>query len=198
MPPLPKETRNLYAAVGAMLLVIGFGAGYVTGTERARYAAGAASLATLPSAPHAHAHGGPSGAAGMPPPPRGHTFTGKVDVPPHGDVGHELAAKILGEVACPCGGCSDMSLLECGCDLAKEAEGIAAHLFERGKTGAQVLAQLSERYRFEVPPSVLARVGSVGSGAPSTAPEPAPAGLSGMLEGISRPLDIPTSARPKP
>lgn len=95
-----------------------------------------------------------------------------------------------------------MTLLECTCDLAKEAEGLAAHLFERGKNGAQVLAQLGGRYGFEVPASVLARVESVGaphgSSGASAAPEPRVGGGSLLDLPIERPRDIPTSARPKP
>jgi hypothetical protein len=86
-----------------------------------------------------------------------------------------------------------MSLAECGCDVAKEAEGVAAHLFERGKNGAQVLTQLATRYGFEVPAATLARAEKIGAPhASEPLPEP---GFMGL--GVDRPLDIPTSARPK-
>ncbi len=186
------ETRNLYLAIAGLMLVVGFGAGYIAGTEQVRHSAPAAPPESLAMADV------PRTADGMPEPRRGHTFTGEVDVPPHGELGHKLAGQILGEVACPCGGCTDMTIGECTCDVAREAEGLAAHLFERGKNGAQVLGQLGTRYGFQVPAAVLAKAEKVGAPMASSSGPPAAASGGGLLDLVDRPLDVPTSARPKP
>src|SRR5687767_9407982 len=126
----PERTRIL--AVGTVALAVGFGGGYLAGMEQSRQV----SLpATTAPADHVHQHAPVGGPGAMPEPRTGHTFTGQVDVPPHGELGHTLAAKVLGEIECPCGGCENMTVAECTCDVAKEVEGTAAHLFERGKDG---------------------------------------------------------------
>ena len=88
-----------------------------------------------------------------------------------------------------------MTVAECTCDVAKEVEGTAAHLFERGKDGRQVLTQIAARWRFEIPERVLARAEAVGA---PHASETAPAKDGFMGLGVDRPLDVPTGARPKP
>lgn len=119
---------------------------------------------------------------------RGHSFTGDIQVPPHGEKGHSLAASVLAGAACPCGGCAGMWLLECGCDTAREIEGLAAHLLERGRPPEEVLAQLGRQY------------GLVTAAAPPAALPSLPdalSGLSGVVPGpaVRGPVDVPTGAR---
>lgn len=178
MTPTP---RTLAAA--AALVLAGFAGGFVAGRESSRHASGA------PPAEELHAHGvggGPSehGVA------RGHTFSGNVEVPPHGEEGHALAASLLAGAACPCGGCGGEPLLTCGCDTAKEIEGLAAHLLERGRPREEVAAQLRSHYGLAL----------AASAAPGAAPRNLDGpldDLSGLLEGRPRgPIDVPSSARP--
>ncbi len=210
---MSKQTdpRPLYAVIGGLLLLVGFGAGYIAGSE-GRGDRDAAPRGTAPHGPMAGTEaaraagitGPPGGAAGATHgQKRGHTFTGKVDVPAHGEPGHTLAQSVLAGLACPCGGCSDMVVTECGCDTAKEIEGLTAHLLERGSRGDEVLAQVAGHYALEVAPSVLAAAArySLSGAPPSVSGGDIPEDVSRILQkpagaGVSRPRDIPTSARP--
>ena len=223
---------NRLLAIGAGLLAIGFVAGYVVGSDQ-----GSRGSAGLPAAPFANAPfaqgamgagegaasaGAPSSAlaggdlapAVLPPPHKGHTFTGQVNVPPHSEEAHQLADTLIAGITCPCGGCQNMKLGECGCDTAKEVGGYAAHLLERGKHGDEVLKQLEPRYGFTVDESLLARAKGVflanaaaaemppAGGDASAAPVPgdngvgALAALAGGGATVQRLVDVPSSARP--
>lgn len=209
----PSDTRVLYAVMGGLLLLVGFGAGYIAGAE-------SRSRAVEPG-PRAAPHGKMAGteaalAMGITGPPgapasaggaahgarRGHVFTANPDVPAHGEAGHALAQRVLAGLGCPCGGCSDMVVTECGCDTAKEIEGLTAHLLERGSRGDEVLAQVAGHYALEVPPAVLAAAARLAlSGEDVGGSSGIPEDVSRMLQkpagpGVTRPRDIPTSARP--
>ena len=216
----PADTRVLYAVIGGLLLLVGFGAGYIAGSEgrgrdretRPRGAphgtmAGTEAARTAGITGPPGGNGGASGAGhGQ---KRGHTFTGNIDVPAHGEPGHALAQQVLAGLACPCGGCSDMVVTECGCDTAKEIVGLTAHLLERGSRGDEVLAQVAGHYALDVPPAVLEEASQLSlSGAPPrTTPALGPGSgipddVSRILQkpagaNVTRPADVPTSARPK-
>lgn len=186
VPAATSPSRPL--VIGGALLLAGFAAGFFAGQESMRQS-GAAPPAAVASDPHAgHSHG-PEDAASVGPasiPGRtGHTFTGELNVPPHGEKGHGLAQSLLAGATCPCGGCQGMKLLECGCDTAREVEGLAAHLLERGKPSSEVLAQLTQHF------------GLVASGGSPVAPS----GLDGLADafrtkpGIQGPANVPSSAR---
>ena len=198
MSVTPVANSNRLAVIGGVLLLSGFGAGFFAGRESLRQSGTAPAVAGHAEAdPHAgHDHAatepaGPMGEASMPA-RKGHTFTGEINAPPHGPEGHKLAQSLLAGAACPCGGCQGMMLLECGCDMAREVEGLAAHLLERGKPTAEVLAQLSEHYG----------LASSGSTTPGTASSGAalPDGLDGLADafrgpGVRGPAEVPSSAR---
>lgn len=119
----------------------------------------------------------------------GHTFTGEINAPPHGEAGHGMAASLLAGATCPCGGCDHMLVLECGCDLSREIEGLAAHLLERGKPEAEVLAQLSSHFGLAAPGRSRGSIAAPGDG------------LDGLADALSKkpaiggPADVPSSAR---
>lgn len=175
MTPAPRTL-----AVAAALVVAGFAGGFVAGRESTRHPP------PLSAAEAAHVHGEGTRFHGV---ARGHTFTGEVQVPPHGEVGHALAASLLAGAACPCGGCGGEPILSCGCDTAREIEGLAAHLLESGRPREEVAAQLRSHYGLVVV--------SAPAAPPRVAPGGALEGLSGVLEGRVRgPVDVPSSARP--
>ena len=191
---------NRSLLLGGGLLLLGFGVGFVVGQESTRH--GRASAPVAEADPHAgHDHGpvaGPVAAGGGMSPavmPRrtGHTFTGEISVPPHGDAGHRLASSLLAGAACPCGGCQGMLVLECGCDMAREIEGLAAHLLERGRAPSEVAAQLQSHYGLAL----------AAPGAASRRAAPSPDPLSGLAEAfenaagaeVGGPADVPTGAR---
>jgi hypothetical protein len=190
----PETNPRRLLIFGGVLLLSGFIAGFFAGQESMRQVA-AAPLMPIAAAPddHAgHSHGPEEGEAAMGPatiPARDgkHTFTGEINVPPHGEKGHGLAQTLLAGTTCPCGGCQGMQLLECGCDTAREVEGLAAHLLERGKPETEVLAQLSEHFGLVAPRA---------SRTPGAA-----SGLEGLSEafrtmpGIQGPANVPSSAR---
>lgn len=122
----------------------------------------------------------------------GHTFTGEINAPPHGEAGHGMAATLLAGATCPCGGCDHMLVLECGCDLSREIEGLAAHLLERGKPEREVLAQLNAHFGLVAPGASRTRATTVA---------PPADGLDGLADAFSKsptiggPADVPTGAR---
>lgn len=188
-PLQPSPSRPL--VIAGVLLLAGFAAGFFAGQESMRQV-GAAPLPLAAPDPHAgHSHGPANGEGAVAsvgpasiPARKGHTFTGELNVPPHGEKGHGLAQTLLAGATCPCGGCQGMALLECGCDTAREVEGLAAHLLERGKPGAEVVAQLTQHFNYVAP------------GAPTS-----PSGLDGLSDalrtrtGIQGPANVPSSAR---
>lgn len=190
---MPPASPNRPAILGGVLLLAGFGAGFFAGRESLRQSGGAPVVAghgladADPHAGHDHPTTEPAGAiaeASMPA-RKGHTFTGEINAPPHGPEGHKLAQSLLAGATCPCGGCQGMMLLECGCDMSREVEGLAAHLLERGKPAAEVLAQLSQHY------------GLAAGAAPAAA---LPDGLDGLADAfrgpaIRGPAEVPSSAR---
>lgn len=204
--------------VGVLVLAVGFVAGYLVGSD------GSHGAPTPLAAPFANANAPTSAGlapAVVPPPHKGHTFTGDVQVPPHSEDAHQLADTLVANVTCPCGGCEKMKIGVCQCDTAKEVAGFAAHLLERGKRGDEVLTQLTPRYGLVLDEAVLAQARTLAladpqlleEGAPhvhSSEAAPGPAGpgssafdgLSGLSEianskkPVQRLLDVPTSARP--
>jgi mono/diheme cytochrome c family protein len=84
-----------------------------------------------------------------------------------------------------------MQILECGCDMAREVEGLAAHLLERGKPRDEVAAQLEQHFGL-----VLARGPS-----PTTPMKGAPDALDGLADAFAKesavtgPANVPTGAR---
>lgn len=191
----PETSSSRLVVLGGGLLLAGFAAGFFAGQESMRQS-GATTLAAAPVDEHAGHNHGPAASTGAEPvsvgpasvPARtGHTFTGELNVPPHGEKGHGLAQALLVGATCPCGGCQGMLLLECGCDTAREVEGLAAHLLERGKPDAEVFAQLSEHFGL-----VVARGSAVQVPA---------SGLDGLADafktrpGIQGPANVPSSAR---
>lgn len=206
-PAVTSPNRPL--VIGGALLLAGFAAGFFAGQESMRQVGAAPlPLAAAPD-PHAgHSHGPDDGAQpeaegrrwgseGEAPgnnigpasiPGRsGHTFTGELNVPPHGEKGHGLAQVLLANATCPCGGCEGMRLLECGCDTSREVEGLAAHLLERGKPESEVLAQLTQHFGL---------VAAGGAGGPKKE-----SGFDGLADafkmkpGIQGPANVPSSAR---
>lgn len=181
--------------LGGVLLAAGFVAGFFAGRESLRHESGTTVAA---SGRHAGvdvgAGGGPMTSGAMSPasvPERsGHTFTGEINAPPHGEAGHALAQKLLAGATCPCGGCDHMVLLECGCDTAREIEGLAAHLLERGKSSTEVFAQLNQHF------GLVAPDGARGSVVPAPGD-----GLEGLADAFSKkpsvggPAEVPSSAR---
>ena len=185
----PAETSpNRPLVIGGALLLAGFAAGFFAGQESMRQNGAAPRVATAPVDPHAgHSHG-PEGSESVGPaslPARtGHTFTGELNVPPHGEKGHALAQELLAGAMCPVG--EGTRLLECGCDTSREIEGLAAHLLERGKPREEVLAQLNQHF------GLVAR-GPAAQGSTS--------GFDGLADafqkrpGIQGPANVPSSAR---
>lgn len=187
-PAVTSPNRPL--VIGGALLLAGFAAGFFAGQESMRQVGAAPlPLAAAPD-PHAgHSHGpddaqvGPASIPGR----SGHTFTGELNVPPHGEKGHGLAQVLLANATCPCGGCEGMRLLECGCDTSREVEGLAAHLLERGKPESEVLAQLTQHFGL---------VAAGGAGGPKKE-----SGFDGLADafkmkpGIQGPANVPSSAR---
>lgn len=222
--PLPRA-GNPMLFMGAALVAAGFVAGYLVGKDAATRTPLAQSMANAPflQQPQAQESTPPAGGSGslapavLPPPHKGHTFTGNVDVPPHSEQAHQLADVLLRDVTCPCGGCDHMTLGTCTCDTAKEVGGFAAHLLERGKRGDEVLTALAPRYGLDIADH-LASARGISLANPQFADAPAPEqeaadvpasssstldGLSGLSEmaskpGVQRLIDVPTSARPKP
>lgn len=228
LPPAPPTGANRLLGVGVAFLAVGFVAGYLVGSDGSH---GAPPPVAAPfansNAPFAAA-GQPAMASSaglapavVPPPHKGHTFTGDVQVPPHSEDAHQLADTLVANVTCPCGGCEKMKIGVCQCDTAKEVAGFAAHLLERGKRGDEVLTQLTPRYGLVLDEAVLAQARTLAladpqlleEGAPhvhSAEAAPGPAGpgssafdgLSGLSEianskkPVQRLLDVPTSARP--
>lgn len=190
----PATNPSRLLVFGGGLLLAGFAAGFFAGQESMRQTGVATRAAAQPIDEHAGHDHGPAGAGAEPasvgpasvPARTGHTFTGQLNVPPHSEKGHALAQTLLVGATCPCGGCQGMQLLECGCDTAREVEGLAAHLLERGKPDAEVLAQLSEHFGLK--------------GARAAVQTPA-SGLDGLadafktLPGIQGPANVPSSAR---
>lgn len=81
-----------------------------------------------------------------------------------------------------------MLVLECGCDMSREIEGLAAHLLERGKPRHEVAAQLQQHF------------GLVLASAPAARPPSGPDALDGLADALSKPgvggpAQVPTGAR---
>ena len=215
--PSPRDgNRILFGAIA--ILAGGFVAGYLVGSDSANRAAPSPPMAPMlaqnaPFAASAPSKGGDLAPAVLPPPHKGHTFTGDVNVPPHSEEAHQLADVLLRDVTCPCGGCDKMKLGVCQCDTAKEVGGFAAHLLERGKRGDEVLSALAPRYGLELDAPLLAQartitlanpqfadappMESLGEAAPSSSTLDGLSGLSEMASkpGVQRLIDVPTSAR---
>ena len=220
-PPAPPAGANRLLGVGVAVLAVGFVAGYLVGSDGSHSAPTPAAAPFAGASQPAMASSAGLAPAVVPPPHKGHTFTGDVQVPPHSEAAHQLADTLVANVTCPCGGCEKMKIGVCQCDTAKEVAGFAAHLLERGKRGDEVLTQLTPRYGLVLDEAVLAQAQTLAladpqlleEGAPHVhSPEAAPGpagpgssafdGLSGLSEianskkPVQRLLDVPTSARP--
>ena len=80
-----------------------------------------------------------------------------------------------------------MVLLECGCDRAKEIEGIAAHLLERGRPDSEIVTILSADYGV--------RFGSRGSGTAPTTDLELLSETMNRSPGVRGPAEVPSGAR---
>ncbi len=88
-----------------------------------------------------------------------------------------------------------MAVTECGCDTAREIEGLAAHLLERGAGDDVVLARLAGRFGLAVSGASAGETGPARSAVPVSNLPDGLAGIAGAAE-VKRPQDVPTSARP--